>query len=92
MAEEQAAHRRALESRVIAGNVAAECRGQVFAFTLALVTLVGATPERRPANPADAGGRVRGRGVFGRMRGPDPVLIRPAAGSGRVSGRGVFRA
>ena len=41
MAEAQAAHRRALESRVIEGNVAAERRGQVFAFTLALVALVG---------------------------------------------------
>ena len=41
MAEAQAAHRRALEPRVIEGNVAAERRGQVFAFTLALVALVG---------------------------------------------------
>ena len=41
MAEEQAAHRRTLESRVVTGNLAAERRGQVFAFTLALVALVG---------------------------------------------------
>ena len=41
MAEEQAAHRRALESRVVTGNLTAERRGQVFAFTLALVALVG---------------------------------------------------
>ena len=41
MDEEQAAHRRVLESRVVAGNLIAERRGQVFAFTVALVTLVG---------------------------------------------------
>ena len=40
MAEEQAAHRRAIESRVIAGNVAAERRGQVFAFALTLVAII----------------------------------------------------
>ena len=43
MAEEQAAHRRALESRVITENLAAERRGQIFAFALVLVTIaVGA--------------------------------------------------
>ena len=40
MAEEQAAHRRALETRVIAGKLAAERRGQIFAFALALVAIV----------------------------------------------------
>ena len=40
MAEEQAAHRRALETRVIAENLAAERRGQIFAFALALVAIV----------------------------------------------------
>ena len=39
MAEEQAAHRRTLETRVIAGNLAAERRGQIFAFVLALVVI-----------------------------------------------------
>ena len=41
MAEEQAAHRRALESQVITGNLVAERRGQVAAFAMALVTIVG---------------------------------------------------
>lgn len=41
MAEEQAAHRRELESLVIAGNVAAERRGQVSAFLLALAAIIG---------------------------------------------------
>ena len=41
MAEEQAAHRRALESRVVAGNLAAERRGQVSALVLTLVAIVG---------------------------------------------------
>ena len=40
MAEEQAAHRRALESRVVAGNLAAERRGQVSALALTLVALI----------------------------------------------------
>ena len=40
MAEEQAAHRRALETRVIVENLAAERRGQIFAFALALVAIV----------------------------------------------------
>ena len=41
MAEAQAAHRRALESRVIRGNLATERRGQVAAFAIALVTIIG---------------------------------------------------
>ena len=41
MAEVQAAHRRALESRVIAENCVTERRGQVFAFTLTLVVILG---------------------------------------------------
>ena len=41
MAEEQAAHRRELETRVITGNLAAERRGQVAAFAIALVTIMG---------------------------------------------------
>lgn len=41
MAEAQAAHRRALESRVVTENLATERRGQVAAFALALVTILG---------------------------------------------------
>ena len=41
MAEAQAAHRRELESLVVAGNVAAERRGQVSAFLLALAAIIG---------------------------------------------------
>jgi len=37
MAEANAAHRQALERSVVEGNVAAQRRGQVLAFTLALV-------------------------------------------------------
>ena len=40
MAEEQAAHRRAIESRVIAGKVDAERRGQFLAFALTLVAII----------------------------------------------------
>ena len=39
MAEEQAAHRRAIEARMIAEKLAAERRGQVFAFILVLVAI-----------------------------------------------------
>jgi hypothetical protein len=40
MAEEQASHRRAIEARVIGEKLAAERRGQVFAFVLVLVSLL----------------------------------------------------
>lgn len=40
MAEQQAAHRRALEIRAIDQKLANERRGQVIAFTLALVTII----------------------------------------------------
>lgn len=40
MAEEQAAHRRAIEARMIAEKLAAEHRGQVFAFILVLVSML----------------------------------------------------
>ena len=40
MAEEQAAHRRAIEARMIAEKLAAERRGQVFAFILVLVSML----------------------------------------------------
>ena len=48
MAEEQAAHRRAIESRVIAGNVDAERRGQVFAFALTLFAIISPSLTRSP--------------------------------------------
>lgn len=41
MAEAQAAHRRTLESKVIEGKAVTERRGQVFAFMLALVAILG---------------------------------------------------
>ncbi len=40
MAEEQAAHRRAIEARMIAEKLAAERRGQVFAFILVLFSML----------------------------------------------------
>ena len=40
MAEEQATHRRGIEDRVIAEKLAAERRGQVFAFILVLVSML----------------------------------------------------
>lgn len=40
MAEKQSAHREALESRVVNGNVANQTRGSYFAFVIALVTIV----------------------------------------------------
>lgn len=40
MAEEQAAHRRRSEARMIAEKLAAERRGQVFAFILVLVSII----------------------------------------------------
>lgn len=47
MVEQQAAHRRAPESAVVAGNLAAQRRGQYFAIVVVLVGLLGgATAER----------------------------------------------
>ena len=40
MAEEQAAHRRGGEARMIAEKLAAERRGQIFAFVLVLVSML----------------------------------------------------
>ena len=41
MAETQAKHRHSLEAAVVNGNVAAEKRGQIFAFLLGLVAIIG---------------------------------------------------
>jgi len=41
MAESQLSHRQALESVVINGNVAAQGRGQLYAFILGLITVIG---------------------------------------------------
>ncbi len=41
MAERQGAHRESLEARVVAGNVASQARGSIFAFIICLVALVG---------------------------------------------------
>lgn len=41
MAERQQAHRQHLESTVVGGNVNAERRGQVFAFILGLIAILG---------------------------------------------------
>jgi uncharacterized membrane protein len=41
MAERQSAHREALETAVIKGNIAAQTRGSYFAFVLGIVTIVG---------------------------------------------------
>lgn len=41
MAEAQSAHRRELERAAVTGNIRSEGRGQLFAFILALATIVG---------------------------------------------------
>jgi uncharacterized membrane protein len=41
MAERQGAHRESIEARVVAGNVASQARGSIFAFTICMVALVG---------------------------------------------------
>jgi uncharacterized membrane protein len=41
MAERQGAHRESIEAQVVAGNVASQARGSIFAFIICLVTLVG---------------------------------------------------
>lgn len=41
MAESQLRHRQALESAVVMGNVKAQARGQVFAFGLGALAIVG---------------------------------------------------
>ena len=41
MAENQASHRHRLESVVVQGNIAAEKRGQYFAFLLGAIAIVG---------------------------------------------------
>lgn len=41
MAERQSEHRERLESRVVDGNVANQTRGSYFAFTIALIAIVG---------------------------------------------------
>ncbi len=41
MARSQQTHRQGLETAVVRGNIAAEERGQIFAFILGLVVVVG---------------------------------------------------
>jgi uncharacterized membrane protein len=41
MAERQSAHRESLEAYVVAGNVASQARGSIFAFIICLVALIG---------------------------------------------------
>lgn len=41
MAEGQLRHRQRLESTVVDGNVNAQKRGQIFAFTLGLIAIIG---------------------------------------------------
>ena len=41
MAERQSAHRESLEAMVVAGNVASQKQGSIFAFILCLVALIG---------------------------------------------------
>lgn len=41
MAERQSAHRESLEAQVIAGNIANQARGSLYAFILCLVALLG---------------------------------------------------
>lgn len=41
LAERQAEHRQSLESAVVRGNIRAETRGQICAFLLGLVAIVG---------------------------------------------------
>jgi uncharacterized membrane protein len=41
MAERQSAHRESLEAQVVAGNVASQARGSIFAFIICLVVLIG---------------------------------------------------
>ena len=41
MAEDQAAHRRTLESKVVDSNVRLEARGQILAFAIAMTALIG---------------------------------------------------
>jgi len=41
MAERQSAHRESLESKVVDGNLAIQKRGNVFAFILSLVVILG---------------------------------------------------
>ena len=41
MAESQLRHRQSLESAVVQGNIRAEARGQVFAFILGVIAILG---------------------------------------------------
>jgi uncharacterized membrane protein len=41
MAERQSAHREALEAQVVAGNLASQKRGSIFAFIICMVALLG---------------------------------------------------
>ena len=41
LAESQVKHRQALEGAVVHGNIKAETRGQVYAFVLGLIAIVG---------------------------------------------------
>jgi uncharacterized membrane protein len=41
MAERQSAHRESLEAQVVAGNIAGQTRGSIFAFILCLVAIIG---------------------------------------------------
>ena len=41
MAEKQSAHRESLEAQVVAGNVASQARGSIFAFIICMVVLIG---------------------------------------------------
>jgi uncharacterized membrane protein len=41
MAERQSAHRESLEAKVVAGNIASQKRGSIFAFIICLVAIIG---------------------------------------------------
>lgn len=41
MAERQSAHRESIEAQVVAGNVASQARGSLYAFIICLVTIIG---------------------------------------------------
>jgi uncharacterized membrane protein len=41
MAERQSIHRESIEAKVVAGNLASQARGSIFAFIICLVSLIG---------------------------------------------------
>ncbi len=43
MAEENAAHRRSLEEKVVTGNIRAQARGQILGFILGMTMIVAGT-------------------------------------------------